>query len=668
MDSIILNVNLLLRQTKSFQIVNGFLLKILFLLIILMGDIPLTRCFASGQHVRPADRHGSAKTTREDSLPQYLKPKFRGIPIHILPVNPNYKDLSQPDTLQKSRNFFRDQADNFFNSRLFSLLLANGGSAKNMIGVNSSSYFELYAGKKIASIRFKQLDVFGPTFQDTNLVAKTWAAKAANAIHMKTMEKKLRKQLLFLVGQPVQPRIMADNEKIIRDLPYIRDVSIILSPSREVDNEVDILILIKERFEYGFIVDVDLPRTEIEVYDDNMFGIGHQLKAKMVHHQIEQPNWGGEFNYSFSDFGGKFINGNIDLINTFRKSGVELNIERKFISTGIKDAGGLLFQRITRDSYFTPYAVTRMDTTVSYLNTDAWFGHSFRNRKENSWWGIPTLSGRYYHQRFFAPYDNAERGMIRSHDFFLSTIGFSRRNLFKNNLVYGYGVTEDIPYGRYFEIASGLDFSKFGNAYYTHLLYSKASILNGGSYVNGTFGIGGFIRNSIIDQGALKLNLSYFSKLIFVNRNPYRNFVNVELLSGINRYWDEYLSINRYYGLRDFRSLDVRGTHRLKINIESVHFLSWNYHGFRFAQYFYGDCAFISNDFHKLLKDSFYTGVGIGLRVHNESLVFRVFELRLSWFPVVPNDQNILKFKIFTQSKSTFEDFLGRKPQEINYQ
>jgi hypothetical protein len=54
--------------------------------------------------------------------------------------------------------------------------------------------------------------------------------------------------------------------------------------------------------------------------------------------------------------------------------------------------------------------------------------------------------------------------------------------------------------------------------------------------------------------------------------------------------------------------------------------------------------------------------------VHNESLVFKVFELRLSWFPIVPNDQNILKFKIFTQSKSTFEDFLGRKPQEITFQ
>lgn len=647
---------------------NDFLFKIIFFSILLMLGHPVIRCSASDQVTYHDDRHRTLNLPFTDTLSTYYKPNFEEIPLNIPQINPYNKDLNQSDSLQKSRNFFRYQADNFFNSKLFSLLLSNGGSAKNMMEVNSSLYFELYAGKKIASIRFKQLDVFGPTFQDTNLVAKSWAAKAGNVIHLKTMEKKLRKQLLFSVGQSIQPAIMADNEKIIRDLPYIRDVSIILSPSKNVENEVDILILIKERFEYGFIVDVNLPRTEVEVYDDNMFGIGHQLKAKMVHHQIEQPNWGGEFNYSFSDFGGKFVNGSIDLLNTFRKSGLELIIEKKFISSGIKNAGGLTFQRIKRDFYFTPYSVSRLDTTVSYLNTDVWFGHSFENRNENTFLGIPTLSGRYYHQRFYAPYENSERGMIRSHDLLLSTIGFSRRNLFKNNLVYGYGITEDIPYGRYFEIATGLDFSKFGNAYYTHLIYSKASILNGGRYVSGTLGLGGFIRNSIVEQGVFKLNLSYFSKLIFVNRNPYRNFINIELLSGINRYWDEYLTINRYYGLRDFRSLDVRGTNRLKINIESVHFLNWNYHGFRFAQYFYGDCAFVSNNFHKLLDDDFYTGVGIGLRVHNESLVFRVFELRVSWFPVVPNDQNILKFKVFTQSKSTFEDFLGRKPQEINYQ
>jgi len=647
--------------------VKNFSLKILLFFILFISEDHLTRCFASAQIIKHSESPGFDNSTAKDSFPKYLRPEFKGIPIHI-PLSPNNKDIVQNDSIQKTYNFFRYQADNFLNSKLFALLLSNGGSAKNMMEVNSALYFELYAGKKIASIRFKQLDVFGPTFQDTNLVAKSWAAKAANAIHVKTIERKLRKQLLFSEGQAIQPGLMADNEKIIRDLPYIRDVSIILSPSKYIENEVDVLILLKERFEYGFIVDIDLPRSEVEVYNDNMFGIGHQFKAIMVHHQIEQPNLGGEFNYSFSDFGGKFINGDIDFINTFRKSGLELAVEKKFISPEIKDAGGLMFQRITRDSYFTPYAINRLDTTVSYLTTETWFGHSFKNSRDNSSWGIPTLSGRYFHQKFYAPYENTERGMIRNRDFFLTSLGFSRRNLFKNNLVYGYGITEDIPYGRYFEIASGIDFAKTGNRYYTHLLYSKGNILNGGSYICGSFGIGGFLKNSVIEQGAVKLNLNYFSKLIFVNKNPYRNFINIELLSGINRYWDEYLSINRYYGLRDFRSLDVSGTSRLKINLESVHFLNWNYHGFKFAQYFYGDCAFISNNLNRLLKDNFYTGVGIGLRVHNESLVFRVFELRLSWFPVVPNDQNILRSTIFTQSKSTFEDFLGRKPQEIRYQ
>jgi hypothetical protein len=608
-------------------------------------------------------------TFQKSASSDTLLPYFQKIP-EITP------SLSQHSLLKKSNNlpakqdflFFRGRAGNFVTKNLLSFLWNNADSAKNLVEVNSSFYFELYAGKRISSIRFQQLDVFGPTLQDTNLVSDSWLSRTGNSIHVKTIESKLRKQLLFSVGELVQPTLMAENEKIFRDLPYIRDVAIILTPSTSSDNEVDALILIKERFEYGFAVDVDMPRTEIEVYDDNMFGLGHQFIVKAVHHQTAQPNWGGEIDYLFNNFGGKFINGGITLLNTFRKSGVSTKIERNFISSEIKNAGGISFQRITRDYYNTPYYITKSDTAESYLNTDLWFGHSFIHENSGSSLGIPVLSGRYFHQNFFGPFNFTNRGMIRNHDFFVTSLGFSKRNLFKNNLVYGYGITEDIPYGRYFEIATGLDLQKKDNRLYSHFIFSQANILSGGRYIGGTFGIGGYLKRSSVEQGILKLDLNYFSRLSYTNRNPYRNFINLEFLSGINRFWDEYLSINRYYGLRDFRSLDVRGTSRLKINIESVHFLRLNYHGFRFAQYFYGDCAFISNKLASLFQENFYTGVGIGLRVHNESLVFKVFELRLSWFPIVPNDQNILKFKIFTQSKSTFEDFLGRKPQEITFQ
>jgi hypothetical protein len=603
------------------------------------------------------------KNIEDDSLPRSFH--YRISKIKLITMSPNKDDTTK---IGNKLNTLKEKVNsNIITRNLLSLLVDDEQTQVNQMNVNSAVYFEPYAGKKIASIRIKQLDVFGPTFRDTTLTATEWTAKAANGLHKKTVERKLRYQLLFNTGQTVQPELLAENEKIIRELPYIKDVDIILSPSKYLNDEVDILVITKERFEYGFVADIQPPVSEFEIYDDNIFGIGHQFSAKLVYHETYLPTWGSEFAYSLSDLGWKFVNGTAGFVNTYRKSGWNMALEKKFVSTDVKNAGGISFERAYRDQYVTPYNLDKMDTAVSYLNADYWYGHALSIHKKSSYWGNAIIFGRYYRQHYFTSYGISPNSMIRNHDFILSSLGFSKRNLFKNNLIYGYGITEDVPYGRYFEIASGIDLTTYGNHPYSHFLYSKAYIFKGGSYFNWLAGIGGFLQNSSLHQGAFKLNLNYFSKFIYINGNPYRNFINIDLLNGINRYDDEYLSINRKFGIRDFRSLVVRGTTRLKIKLESVRFLNLNYHGFRFAQYFFADGAFLSNSLNSLFRQDFYTGIGVGLRVHNESLVFKVFELRFTWFPIVPPHQNPYYFNAFTQSKTTFDDFLGRKPVEILY-
>jgi hypothetical protein len=242
--------------------------------------------------------------------------------------------------------------------------------------------------------------------------------------------------------------------------------------------------------------------------------------------------------------------------------------------------------------------------------------------------------------------------------------------LFKNNRVYGYGITEDIPYGRYIEAAIGFDRDEEREHLrpYFHLRYSKASILAQGGYFKWQLSAGGYIGDSQIEQGIVLLNTNYFSKMVYFNNHPYRFFVNMELMSGINRFKEEYLVMNKRFGIRDFYSLDVQGTNRLKVNIESVRFWDLSYLGFRFANYFFADAAFISNSMKRIFKENFYTGIGLGIRIHNESLVFNVLEFRLSWFPILPKNGERYIYNVFGQPKSRFDDFLGGKPQEILYE
>ncbi|MCX6236489.1 MAG: hypothetical protein NTY07_02840 [Bacteroidia bacterium] len=575
-------------------------------------------------------------------------------------------DLSKRTTLST----LKSKADNNFITRnLFSLIIKENQPYKGQLGVNSSLYFAHFANKRIRKIRIQQLDVFGPTLLDTLRQASGWIEKTGNAIHLKTTEQKLRMQLLFNSGETVNPQLMAENEKVIRDLPYIQDVAFNLSNSENETDMVDVLIIIKERFEYAISGNLSSNSSELAVIDQNMFGIGHQFSANMDYYQPEKPNFGGSLNYEISDLGGKFIRSGLGYTNTYRKKGWNAFLDKKFIASTIDWAGGISLERVFSDRYLTPYSYTRLDTAAAYLNSDIWFGRQLKNQNFYSPIGNIIIAGRYFHQNFYnEASDHFANSLFRNHDFILGSIGISKRYLFKNNQIYGYGITEDIPYGRFAELAMGCDIEANRSRPYLQFRYSKANILKGGSYFKWQIGIGGYFCDSQVEQGAILLSTNYFTNYIYLNRHPYRFFVNMELLSGINRFKEEYLVINRKFGIRDYFSLDTKGTNRLKINIESVRFWGWNNSGFRFANYFFADAAFLSNELRKIFNDNFYAGIGLGIRVHNESLVFNVLEVRLSWIPIAPKNNNPFIFNAFGQPKARFDDFLGGKPQEILYQ
>ena len=559
-------------------------------------------------------------------------------------------------------------ANNFITRNLFSLIVKENQSAKDLMVVNSTLYFEPYSGKRIGKIRFLQLGVFGPTLQDTLRKASGWIEKTGNAIHIKTTERKLRMQLLFSPGETVNPQLFAENEKIIRDLPYIQDVAITVSNSAIQVGFVDVLVIIKEIFEYGISGSLSSNSFELQVVNQNMFGIGHQLSAGIEYQRSEKQNWGGTFNYGISDLGGKFISSGLRYTDTYRKKEWNAFLDKKFIASKADWAGAVSIENVYSDFYQTPYSYTRLDTAASYFNSDIWYGQQLKKNNLFSPIGNIIVASRYLHQNFgYNPFAEFTNTIFRNHDFILGSIAISKRYLFKNNRIYGYGITEDIPYGRFAELALGLDISENRTHPYFHLRYSKANILKGGSYFKWQIGLGGFWSKSQVEQGIILLNTNYFSNFFYLNHHPYRFFFNMELLSGINRYREEYLVINRRYGIRDFFSLDTKGTNRFKINIESVRFWAWNKSGFRIAHYFFADAAFLSNNLKTILKDKFYGGIGIGIRVHNESLIFNVLEVRLSWIPFGSNNNQFIT-NAFGQPKARFEDFLGGKPQEILYQ
>lgn len=536
-------------------------------------------------------------------------------------------------------------------------------------GIQNTSYFELFEGRKIASIRFVRLEPFGSSIHDTTKISSHWIEKTGNSLHMNTSRIKLRNHLLFQAGDPVNPLLMAENEKLMRDLNYIEDVMFRLEPNRERPEEVDVTVISKDKFEYAVNLNINADNSDIQFVNENMFGLGHRLTLGFAQKNEYLPEMGIYSSYQVQNILGQFINASVGYSDTYLKKDWNFSVDKKFLTSLEENAGGFSLDNVSKFNYIAEDHPIELDTTVAYLATDAWFIHAFPMSKNML--DKTLVSFRYYHQKFDRTAEDSfgESEFLRNHDFFLTGVTWARRKLYKNNQVYGYGVTEDIPYGYYYEIKTGLDKSQFGTWPYFGFSLSRSTIGKEGSYYSGKLAMDGFLDEGSVKQGTILLSGDYFSKKRFVFNDPWRGFVKMELLSGINRLEEEYITIDGRFGIRDFYTSNIKGKNRFKINLEAVRYLKWNFYGFRFTHYYYTDLAFLSDRLRNLFSTDFYAGLGTGLRIYNESLLFKIIDIRLSWFPVLPPEE-MSHFGMNLQglSKSRFEDFLGRKPEVIRFE
>ena len=89
------------------------------------------------------------------------------------------------------------------------------------------AYFR-YSGKKIRNIAIERLNVFGANINDPAINEPKKIENLLNKTHVNTREFIIRNNLLFSEGDTISPLTLSDNERILRQLPYIDDARIIV--------------------------------------------------------------------------------------------------------------------------------------------------------------------------------------------------------------------------------------------------------------------------------------------------------------------------------------------------------------------------------------------------------------------------------------------------------
>jgi hypothetical protein len=540
---------------------------------------------------------------------------------------------------------------------------------------NSEASFEKYKNKIIRNITLKRLNIFGPSVYDTTSRPLNWVETTGNKLHVETSDRIIYNHILFKKGDQLNPLKLSDNERVLRSLSFIEDARILVQDNSSTSDSVDILVIAKDVFPLGFDIAVKKGGSgKLQIWNKNLLGLGRENQNDIYWSKDKKFFSGFDETYIINNIAGTFINSNLQYTHTNDTRYIGVNTTRDFFTPNTKYAGGInINYTSTVAALFLPDS---SDTAhISYNSYDFWLGRSFSLKSDNllAKHNLKIITAaRFLINDFFRRPEVSETLFYKyqNKNTILGSIGLSRQNYYKTNMIYNFGRTEDIPYGFLLKATGGFERNEFTRRFYSSLSFSAGGLIDAIGY--GYFDVegGGFYNKKAFQQGMIKINSYYFTNLYLINRFRIRNFVNIYYVDGIKRFRDEYLTIdnNNSNGIQGLYATKLTGQQKININLEAVAFSPYKLYGFRFAFFSFLDLGMVGPNTKWVFNNPLYSSIGLGVRIKNERLVFKTIQIRLAYFPNPP--KGALKDFVYLSGEDTFNpsNFFMKEPDLLQFQ
>lgn len=525
----------------------------------------------------------------------------------------------------------------------------------------SQKYFNEFGGRKISDIRVMQSNVF----ETTDKTGQRWVDRFVNSLHVLTNEKKLRQNLLFKVGQKLNPYNMAINEMLVRNLPYISTAFFVIVPDK--DDPENVVVNIFARDSWTISGNINLGNSSwVEGYDRNFVGTGNGLSFKYYMNRGEQRD-GFEGTYAIDNCWGTFANLEISAGVGATNNKAIVKASRPFILPNDHIFGFIAGYQQANESMYT------IDTTIAVnkLNYAAWYGYSVNLDKRQGTNLYFTTGFDYVKFNRRPEVTSSINPYYHNRTTWLLSVGVARQNYFQGNMIYGYGRTEDIPYGYKIDATIGLQWSEFhGRRYYFSGSINWGDMTKIG-YFNTTVAAATFMNDDReYYQGQVSAQLRYFSPLFRIGTHYIRQFLNVSAIWGFNRYIGEreVITYTDFANIRGMRN-DVQsmGYNRFTIGSESVLFTPVFFYHFRFAFNVWGDFGWLGYK-SNMFANQFASALGIGVRIKNERLIFNSISIRVGFSLKRPDHSRFNPFEITSEQSLKLNGFAPTEPKIQEYQ
>jgi len=544
---------------------------------------------------------------------------------------------------------------------------------KNSFSKVKKIKFAAFEGKIIRNININSFDPFGYTVNDSTETPKNFFLRAGNSLHIKTKNFAIKNLLLMRENQPLDSLLVKESARLVRSQRYVSEL--LLDAKLVSKDSVDLYIRVLDSWSSIPEIDLTSNKSTFSLNEKNFYGLGHEF-YNSYSKNFNGIHDGFSTSYTIPNIKNTFVKTTlayeIDFDQNFSKL---FSIERPFYSTFTKWAGGVsLSQVYASEITFSPSQTILLQRFKSNFQ-DYWAGHLVRIFEGNSEYQRSTnffTTIRFFNKNFIeTPFINIQNPDVYANEsLYLMSIGISSRKYIQDKYIFNFNIVEDIAAGFSYSVTSGFQNKNNLNRTYIGAKAALGNFFNFG-YLGTNFEYGTYINNGSSEESAAVFKATYFTNLEEIGSWKFRQFINPEMVIGMNRpnIISDKITLNGDSGINGFNSPSLFGTKKLLLNFQTQGYSPWKVTGFRLNPYFRYTIGLIGDDYQSLFSSKLYSQIGVGVIISNDYLVFKSFQLSFSYYPNLPLDGGTLyKTNAIRTNDFGLENFGVSKPELVKYQ
>ncbi len=536
-------------------------------------------------------------------------------------------------------------------------------------------------GKIIRSINIEQRhfgnDVDRPTFQKINRLINF-----ANQLHDKTNKSTIAKNIFIKVDEPLNPLLVAYNEKWLRDLGYIQDARILAYPNKEDSNKVDVFVVTKDILPIGGNFNLkEANAFELNLNTENINDLGNafSITQNYDHERKTVSGWG--FDYTTRNILGSFLD-----IKTGAKSYTDNYANRMASASNVFISGNKpllhpldrwiygfdIRQEKNRNAY-------KIWSDSLYINS---LQYQLRHFDANIGYQLFIKNKIYQNDnlRYFVQLRYLENDFIlrpiqyqdqidrnyQSIQAYFGSFTLFKQKIIRTQYLYGFGRNEDLPTGRSLMVTTG-HYNREGQSLpYLGIQIDSYKLLKNESFRRAKLNIGSSYIDKQIQDFRFLTSIEQISKIHYLESGyRYRQVINLSFAQTLKNKFNEALLINSIYGIPQLNRERIKGGTRITANWESIWYNSRTFYGFKKAPFVFANLTYIRTVSEPIKNGDIYSALGGGIRVRNENLILGTIELKGFYFPRTNLQLSPFNISLMANIRFKYNSSLIEKPDFV---